>query len=367
MIVSVASVYPCILYSALLFSAIHKTSAVGRIPGADAWDVPLLELNALTLSMLREELHQTHADYKAIAAASLMLATAELRYNPEGSAWRMHFDSAKRLLVLAGKQDADDTLSRFIERRVALIQFLIALPTPWSSDRRCISSELQQPDDQCIATIGTIDSTLACVQEVSLAFEYIGQFPSLTDDIERCDNSTTSSAIALSLVVFLQRVIDRDQETPPILSNDIRESCAADEVEEYRICNRIAQHMALLCTYRYGLGLGRDTAIVAESVDAIIDLAHSISKRKGSHPYLCLTTSLFIAGCEAGPERVGDVRALLETHYEVTKSQSTRKSIGMLNSLWASREAGDILISSDGMKESRHIAFSQQWRNYIPY
>lgn len=368
MIVSVATVYPCILYSALLFSAIHKTSAVEKIPSTDGWDIPLLELNALTLSMLRRELLEIHGDYKAIAAASLMLATAELRHNPDGPAWRMHFDSAKRLLRLAGTQDTDDALSRFIERRVALIQFLIALPTPWSGYRDSEPADFQH-DDLYLEPIGVIDSTLACVQEISKAFEYIGQFSSLRREggiLGSSSRSVSYSEMALRLVVFVQQVMTRDELTPPELSDDIRRSCASSDVEEYRICNSIAQHMALLCIYRYGLGLSRDDLLVTESVDSIVGLANSMSRHKGSHPYLCLTTSLFIAGSEAKLEKAPQVKGLLETHYEVTKSQSTRKSIQMLDSLWSWRAAGHE-FDAGKVKDAATFQPDQHLINYIPY
>lgn len=350
MIVSVASVFPCVLYSALLFSAMHKSSMV-QDSSTNACAIPLLQLNALTLAMLRKELEGGSNDYRAIAATSLMLATAELRYNPEGSAWRMHFNSAKQLFTLAGPDQPDDAISRFISRRMAILQFLVAIPTPWSMTQptsSCEAAALDLPPPwPVIEPVGVIDSTLACVQEVLQVFEWIRHLSTVQKSLASLDMdfldfevSTTRSyisSVAVKLVKLIINTMKRDQHTPPVLSDDIRSSCDGSQVDEYRICNSIAQHMSLICIYRYNLQLSRDSPVISQSVAKIIELAKSMSHYKGSHPYLCLTTALFVAGCEAEMDQTTEIRNLLQTHYNVTKSQSTHKSIRLLETLWQER------------------------------
>lgn len=313
------------LQSALLFSAMHRASSgAGSI---DACMVSLLELNASALSALRAELTKTTHDanhQQAIAATSLMLATAELRYNAEGHGWLAHFTFARRWAASSKAEDDDDAMTRFIRRRLNIMQFLVALPTPWSSALQAssISTDIPLTWPE-MGTVGVIDSTMACTEDALQVFTWIGQMQHL--ERQTC----------LDLAVLIKQLMKRDADKPPLLSTDVGTEYTAHELSQYRTCNTIAHCMALICVYRHGLRLGKGALAVSDSVDEIIRLASSMAQQVGSHPYVCLTTALFVAGCAAEPDRRADITSLLRTHYKVTRSQSTLRTMRMLDGLWA--------------------------------
>lgn len=321
MVVATAGSFPCMLYSALLFSAMHRaSSAAGPV---EACTVSLLELNAAALEALRTELDKNNdsKNQQAIAATSLMLATAELRYNAEGHGWLAHFNFARRWAASSASKTKDDAIARFIGRRLAIMQFLVALPTPWSSALQTSSADIPLTWPEMRA-VGVIDGTMACTEEALEVFTWIGQMQHL--ERKTC----------LDLAVLIKQLMKRDAQKSPVLSSDVGSNYTAHELSQYRTCNTIAHSMALICVYRHGLGLGRGALAVSESVDDIIRLANSMSQTVGSHPYVCLTTALFVAGCAAEPDRRADITSLLRTHYEVTKSQSTLRTMRMLDGLW---------------------------------
>lgn len=327
MVVSTAASFPCMLYSALLFSAMHRASSGSS--SVDACSVLLLELNASALSALRAELTKTVRNtdtkhHQAIAATSLMLATAELRYNAEGHGWLAHFNFARRWAASSAAQDDDDAMARFIRRRLNIMQFLVALPTPWSSALQAssISADLPLAWPEMRA-VGIIDGTMACTEEALQVFAWIGQMQHL--ERQTC----------LDLAVLIRQLMKRDADSPPLLSTDVGTRYTAHELAQYRTCNTIAHCMALICVYQHGLRLGKGAMSVSDSVDQIIRLATSMAQQVGSHPYVCLTTALFVAGCAAEPDRRADITGLLRTHYKVTRSQSTLRTMRMLDGLWA--------------------------------
>jgi hypothetical protein len=141
--------------------------------------------------------------------------------------------------------------------------------------------------------------------------------------------------ISAKLVSFVQRMMARDSKTPPMVSNELQGLPTDTHLEDYRVCNTIAQHVSLICLYRYGLGLDRKYPGVANSVRSVIGLASAITMHAGSHPSICLSTALFIAGHEAEPECEGDIKKLLKIQYRITKSQNTQKALDMLHRTWS--------------------------------
>ncbi|KAJ5975905.1 C6 finger domain-containing protein [Penicillium waksmanii] len=273
----------------------------------------------------------------------LMLATCELRYYPETSAWRQHFEYARYLLSQfpAQYRPGDEALWRFILRRITVIGFLLSLPTSWPRLPRMCYLSTYPAILPCLQTVGIIDGTMACCMELLDVFRWIGileemKYQSLELPKSEPQNITEySQQISAKLVSFVQQMMARDSKTPPMVSNELQGLPTDTHLEDYRICNTIAQHVSLICLYRYGLGLDRKDPSVTNSVRSVIELASSIPMHAGSHPSICLSTALFIAGHEAEREYEGDIKNLLKIQYRITKSQNTQKALDMLHRTWS--------------------------------
>ena len=326
-VVSVGCTFPGLLYACLLFGALHASS---RKHASSKLDVQILELRATALSLLREQLHaDDQSNYAAVIATALMLATGELRYDAEASSWRKHFDCARQLLADAvqnGQEKAGNgALWRFIHRRFALLEFLVSLP---SSARRVSGSACPQQLPTVQAN-GVIDAGLACCQDLLQVFTWIGAL----EDISNAPGNDVTvphvADMASELVQIVRLMMARDQERPPTL-NDLEAFCDDDQRHAYQISNAIAQHLALIFLYRYS----RDTAGIGVSVGSIIRLAFEMPKHNGLHPYIGLTTALFVAGCEAGPEDQSDIITLLQAQYDITRNRNAQRALAKLQVMW---------------------------------
>lgn len=344
-VISVGSTFPSLLYASLLFSAMHKASRMhdeSVYTKDQALQMQVLELRSATLSLLQSQVRQkVTSNHEAIIATALMLATCELRYDPETCAWRQHFECARQLLSQRRADDrpSDAALWRFICRRFTVMEFLVSLPMSWPRlPRRCLTHPAALPSLQ---SVGVIDSTMACCEDLLKVFMWIGvlediKYRSLKlpeSEFQRLADH--SQHIATNLVSIVHQMMARDRRNPPIVSDDVQGPLTHSHLKDYRVCNTIAQHVALICLYRYDLGLDRKHPSVANSVSSVIELAGATSKHVGLHPSICLTTALFVAGHEAEPEREKDIKKLLEIQYQVTKSRNTQKALDMLHRIWS--------------------------------
>ena len=78
----------------------------------------------------------------------------------------------------------------------------------------------------------------------------------------------------------------------------------------------------------------------------VIHLADSMPKHVGSHPYICLTTALFVAGSEALGRNRDRIKDLLDTQYQVTNSRNTLRALQMLDKVWSA--PGQLQASCSG-------------------
>lgn len=346
-LLTVGSSYPCFLYSGLVFATLHKASFTHCPEAIKALAIQTLELRAKALSMLQSELQQQiSTDRNVIIATALMLATCELRYSPRNSTWRSHFEVTRRLIeqnrLQSTTQFCDATLSRFIDRRFNTIQFLVSLPTTWSPRPRPLLPTNHLGSLPTLETLGVIDGTMACCRELLEVFRWIGRIEDLKYWSKRAKSPAMSvpdsycHGVAKKLVSIVLEMKERDLTRPPLLDSDLGEIPTKAATEEYRTLNTIAQHVALICLYRYNLGLDDGHMDVVKSVTSIIDLSNALTKRVGLHPSICLTTALFTAGCVARKEHQDQIVSLLEVQYEVTKSRNTKVGLAVLNKLWSS-------------------------------
>lgn len=344
-LISAGSAFPCVLYSTLVFAAMHRASSSTELKTAKELDVQVLDLRSAALSMLQNELQRDmdQANRDVVMATALILATCDLRYNPESGTWRQHFEYTRSLMggnyTQRGYSPSCTALSRFIHRRFTMLEFLVSLPTSWSLQKRAYRT---CPDTMpSVQDIGIIDGTMACCLDLLDVFSWIGAL----EDIKywsaesatplQPDAETYIYDTAITLIQIVQQMMDRDSTTPPVLSTDLGEKFTSGQLEAYRICNTIAQHVALIYLRCYSLGQERSSIEVRRSVRTIIDLAGTMPKHVGSHPYICLTTALFVAGSEAlGGDRES-IRNLLDTQYQVTNSRNTRRALHMLDKVWS--------------------------------
>ncbi|CAL5866102.1 uncharacterized protein PFLUO_LOCUS309 [Penicillium psychrofluorescens] len=190
-------------------------------------------------------------------------------------------------------------------------------------------------------SVGVIDSTMACCKDLLKVFTWIGALEDIKywpldlpeSEVQR--PADHSQRIATKLVSIVQQMMARDRKTPPIVSDDLQDLLTDRHLEDYRVCNTIAQHVALMCLSRYNLGSDRKHPSVANSVSSVIKLAGATSKHVGLHPSICLTTALFVAGYYAERERKEDIKKLLEIQYQVTKSRNTQKTLDILHRIWS--------------------------------
>lgn len=347
-LISAGSAFPCVLYSTLVFAAMHRASSSTELKTAKEMDVQVLDLRAAALSMLQSELRREkgEANCDVIKATALMLATCDLRYSPESGTWRQHFEYTRTMTednrLKTGCAAGETALSRFIRRRFTMLEFLVSLPTSWSRQRRKYRA---CPDSlPIVESVGVIDGTMACCIDLLDVYTWIGALEDLKhwpSDETPASGSPPKHCVpetATTLIQTVHQMMDRDANTPPVLSTDLGEKFTDSQLEAYRICNTIAQHVALICLYCYNLERERTSAEVVESVSTVIQLASSMPKHVGSHPYICLTTALFVAGSEAlGADREA-VRDLLDTQYQVTNSRNTRRALQMLDKVWSAPE-----------------------------
>ncbi|OAQ58317.1 C6 finger domain-containing protein [Pochonia chlamydosporia 170] len=364
--------YPCFLYSGLVFAALHKVSFLRCPEAIQRVTMQILELRAKALSMLQIELQsQNKSDEEVVMATALMLATCELRYSPRHHTWRNHFEVTRRLIEQRQSsrksQHGDTTLSRFIDRRFNTIQFLVSLPATWAPRTSPMTF-----GDCCelipsLQTVGEIDGTMAFCRELLDVFRLVGKI----EDIKYWSRNAGDPPalmvleywkdIAWQLVSIVLQMMERDIAQPPLLAADLGGTPSAQDVEEYRALNTIAQHVALICLYHHNIGLEHCHPNVTNSVSSIVQIAAALTQRVGLHPSICLTTALFTAGCVAGEEHQGAIAELLDVQYRVTKSQNTQVGLKLLKKLWVSA-GGE---TSAGMAWDNEA--EEMLQDFIPY
>lgn len=354
-VVSVGSVYPSLLYASLLFGAMHKSSQIQANTDCKELGIQILELRAVALFLLQSQLHDMkHSSNAAIIATALMLATCELRYDPEATAWRSHFECAKLLLAQAKLHGQDKTgdakLWRFIHRRFDTLQFLVSLPPAWPT--RCLSQTHSDIPGELpsVHTIGVIDSGLACCQDLLEVFRWIGALESIQNLQQDAGISQCFDSVASQLVNIVRRMMVRDEQNPPIISDDLDEVCDSEQLSAYRISNTIAQHVAIIYLHRCGLDWNDKDDVISNSVRSIIELASSIPQQNGLHPSICLTTALFVAGCEAQEGEQVHIKALLQIQREVTRNRNAQRTIEKLEALWEAKSGRKVSLL-DGLDD----------------
>lgn len=357
-VVSVGAVFPGLLYSGLLFAALHKASRVSPHSRCKQLDIRIMELRAAALSLLQESLHGSdHANSAAVIATTLMLATCELQFDPDAKFWRTHFEYAGRLISDGRRRGiADKTASpdlwRLIDRQFAVMEFLVSLPAPWTSTSALIGSQSCLQDLPLVDSIGIIDGNLACTKDLLEVFQWIKALQDMRTLLQDYDVPEFKHVAAhcvrseaSELVAIVHRMMARDNRNPATLSKELAGHCDETMTEAYRMANTVAHHIALICLYRYGLEIGREAAVVEDSVASIVQLANAMPKRDGLHPSIVLTTALFVAGCEANATSQSDIRSLLQAQFEITRNQSAQRTLEKLERVWR-------IMSGDGSLSS---------------
>ncbi|KAJ6786202.1 hypothetical protein PWT90_04708 [Aphanocladium album] len=332
-----------------------------------------MELRAVALSFLQASLHDhDHDKSAAVIATTLMLATCELHFDTYAKSWRSHFEYAGRLIADAGQsRTADKTdstkLWRLIDRQFAVMEFLLSLPAPWTSTSSCIGPRNYPMDLPLVACIGVIDGSLACSQDLLEIFKWIKILQDMRESsrnygalgFEQFSTQYVRNS-ASKLVALVHRMIARDDKTPAILSEELAEYCDETMTQAYRMANKVAHHIALICLYRYCLDIGREAIVVEDSVANILQLADAIPKRDGVHPSIVLTTALFVAGCEANEMAQNGIRSLLQSQFEITRNQSAQRTLERLERVWQ-------LMPQDGDCGSSSILRGLKCGDFVPY
>ncbi|KAJ4155078.1 hypothetical protein LMH87_000343 [Akanthomyces muscarius] len=315
-VVSVGSAFPSLLYSTLLFGALHKASNTHRDIGRQQLDIRIMELRASALSLLQADLHDPgHANSVAVIATTLMLANCELHFDPDASFWRSHFECANLLLADARRRESDepDTIGlwRLINRLFSLLEFLVSLPAPRPSKSMPVVSKAYPEELPFVESVGVIDALRSLCRSKCVR---IGSH-------RQCDESQT---------------------------------------EAFRMANCVAHHIALIFLHRCGLELDREADAVKSSVASIVHLADAMPKHSGLHPSIVLTTALFVAGCEAIGRARSDIRSLLQGQYEITRNQSAKRTLQQLERLWE-------LAPDDSNTGTSWPPTSIAWDDFVPY
>lgn len=345
-VVSVGSAFPSLLYSTLLFGALHKVSNTHRDIGRQQLDIRIMELRASALSLLQADLHDPgHANSAAVIATTLMLANCELHFDPDASFWRSHFECASLLLADARRRESDepDTIGlwRLINRLFSLLEFLVSLPAPGPSKSMPAVSKAYPEELPFVESVGVIDGNLACSQDLLGVFTWITALQDMriySQDFDALELGQLSdhyvAANASELVRIVRFMMARDEATPAILSDELAGQCDESQTEASRMANCVAHHIALIFLHRCGLELDREADAVKSSVASIVHLADAMPKHSGLHPSIVLTTALFVAGCEAIGRARSDIRSLLQGQYEITRNQSAKRTLQQLERLW---------------------------------
>ncbi len=343
-IMSAGSLNPCLLYSALAFSAMHKASLMKESSHSRELEVHILALQSTTLSTLQSELQRgARSDHGIILATALMLATSDLRYNQKLGAWRVHFESMRQLIGpdISGKgfQSKDEAFSRFVQGRFMIMEFLLSLPPICARRQRLHLSQDHQVLLPTVGSIGIINGVMACCTDLLEVFRWITTLMDQQTWHQNSNSSQTSSRdylldTAASLVSIVREMMARDRLKPPIVSPDLSRWLTESQLNEYHVCNTVAQHLALICIYRHLLEIERSSTRVKESVHSIIRLADGLPKHCGLSPAIGLTTSLFVAGCAAENEHRDQISALLEVQYHTTRSRNTYRALQVLQKVW---------------------------------
>ncbi|OAQ96975.1 hypothetical protein LLEC1_02220 [Akanthomyces lecanii] len=345
-VVSAGSAFPSLLYSTLLFGALHKASMTHPDINRRQLDIRIMELRASALSLLQAELHNTgQGNSAAVIATTLMLANCELHFDPDASFWRSHFECASLLLADARRQESDEPdyigLWRLIDRLSSLLEFLVSLPAPWSSKSTPAISKAYPKELPSVESIGTIDGNMACTRDLLGVFTWITALQDMRRFSRDCEISqlgqlsayyVTENASELVRIVHL--MMARDEVTPAVLSDELAGQCDESQIQAFRMANCVAHHIALIFLHRCGLELDRGADAVKSSVASIVQLADAMPKHSGIHPSIVLTTALFVAGCEAIGRARRDIRSLLQEQYAITRNQSAKRTLQQLEILW---------------------------------
>lgn len=326
-----AAASSAVLHSILAFAAAHRAAHITT-------DVESRRLSFQAASLQTKSIHDLQAEVMAVKqpaavlATSLMLCLGVLCHGGgDYSSWRIYLLGAKAsLYALCGSKSTsnmDQIPVNYLKRRYELLE-TIAMLSPGGFP----AIDTARLETQTYQTEVFLDDHSACYTDVLNILRQIGvaildKFGMQHDRQTSLPSTDNYTVTADELEAKVCQMIARDQNTAPVFRPGIFETMNATLAKDFAICNKIYEYTALLLI-RVRLRQKRlDSLEVVAVIKNIIHLGRLIEPRTVLSPGLGLNTAFHTAGTYALDEDRRDIKELLLSFYQKTRSYSMKLAL----------------------------------------
>lgn len=300
----IATNAPSLLSALLALSAAHRSSVDDCSGTKPHWTGLAKSLKLQSIQSLRHEMQAaTGESLQVVVATSLMLCQSVLAYDLEDyNTWRVFLSGARTAMCNADMIPGGGTTIRYLKKRFRLLE-AIAMLSPQGFPASDLLADME--DDHTGISPVFMDDAAGCSTDV---FKMLRVVSAAVWERDRLDVSPAGSSI-LTLQDLLQEASALEQQLLWMIESDphttlgfppgIQETLKPEQIDEFRVCNRIFQHTALIYLRAGVMRIPSSNEEIQSSVREVIRLASSASPPRALSPYLGLNTAIFIAGCHS--------------------------------------------------------------------
>jgi hypothetical protein len=339
LLIPIALEYPALLSAILALSSIHKTSLYQ--PQGEPNEI--ITHKTSSIIKLRSDLSQPNERMRTAALATILtLCMCEIHSGADKPrSWRLHLEGAKALIASISEDANPTSASSLLRRWYTSIEALAAITAKGLPAGQLTPGSASVPDHTESSEQIYLDDYFGFSTDLPAAFKEIGaaawerRSTLLQRDAFQSLSELDFEKEADCLEATIQAMIDRDQVSPPKFYPGVEGHLSPDTIHEFRLCNEIYQHAALIHIQRRVRLEPKESPLVQRSVKRILGCASQIIPKTGLSPWIVLTMPLFTAGREAiGEDRV-IVKDLMIRLYESLKLKNIRRSLDLIESSWA--------------------------------
>lgn len=293
---------PSLMYGTLALSALHRFTLLNGVPDRFTPEVMISNLMSRSLEHLRKELETGSPQSRHLLLHTIRtLCVCEIYSGKADSAWRVHVDGARAILLSIGSMiglSEDDEQSWLTSRWYSSMEALIALTDRGLTDGTEQNNDALHADGESRTPLDSLlDIYTGYSSDLNAVFKDIGilskrrQRLTASYDSQLADDLQCQSA---RLEGILQEMIRRDSEEglkiPP------KVSLPRDQLKQFNACNVAYQYSALIHIHRRLQRKKSDSPEVQASVRKILETVYGILPMEALSPWALLTTPIFTAG-----------------------------------------------------------------------
>ncbi|KAG9253753.1 fungal-specific transcription factor domain-containing protein [Emericellopsis atlantica] len=295
-LVPVALESPHLLSACLALAAAgFQSRGIRAIDGTEVTRI-LDHLQSSGLSLLRSTLGSGQSS-TALLATCLIWCLADVFASRQGTtSWRVHLKGIKALISTNAtyrRFQSDDAQSEVTAMR-HLYQLYLALETlpyvPALEGEEQFSRDGGDEEQQVGDSPG-IDGFLGYSEELLHVLRDIDRIAT------RCSDRGEAEEAAADLLLKLEQMIARDEETAPHIV--IGTTLSPEQANEFLLCHKIFQQATLVHLYRRLYKLSSSSAPIRQAVDRMEGMISEMTQDQSCHTWVAMAMPLFTMGCEA--------------------------------------------------------------------